>query len=141
MDQLPSAYLAQIASQMGFLSAFLGGVAATLLALLLNDQPGRKLVTWAVGVTAVSAVAFVIAVMASTMLVTVLHPDAPAYLVREDSIVRARAFGTLSFVLGLYFLLISIGLCGWIRSRAAGIATSLAAAVGVAMVTWAVTGF
>ena len=92
MEQLPQTYLAQIASQMGFLSAFLGGVAATLLALLLDDKPHRRVVTWAVGLAAAAAVAFIIAVVCSTMLVSVLHPDAPDHLVRQASINRARAF-------------------------------------------------
>ena len=141
MQQLPQTYLAQIASQMGFLSAFLGGVAATLLALLLDDKPHRRVVTWAVGLAAAAAVAFIIAVVCSTMLVSVLHPDAPDHLVRQASINRARAFGTLSFLLGLYLLLACIALSGWIRSRPTGIATTAVSAFGVFMVTWGAFGF
>jgi hypothetical protein len=48
---------------------------------------------------------------------------------------------TLSFMLGLYALLVSLGLSGWIRSRATGLTTGIVAGIGLLMVTWGVAGF
>lgn len=141
MYELAPAYLMELARQMAFLSAFLGGLAAVLLQLLLPTQGPRRLVTVAVGFTTAAAVAFIIALTGATMMTTVLHPEAPAYVADAGGLTRARAVSTLMFMLGLYCLLVSLGLCGWIRSRATGLTTSIAAVFGVVMVTWAATGF
>ena len=141
MDQLPAAYLAHIASQIGFLSAFLGGFAATLLALLLTTSGDRRVGTWAVGFCAAAAIAVIISVIGSTMLVTVLHPEAPSRLLDQDAVNRARLVSTLGFMLALYCLLITIGLGGWLRSRRTGLITSVLAAIGLVIATWGFGGF
>ena len=141
MDQLPAAYLAHIAGQMGFLSAFLGGFAATLLALLLTTSADRRVGTWAAGFCAAAAIAFIASVIASTMLVTVLHPEAPSRLLDQDAVNRARLVSTLGFMLALYCLLITIGLSGWLRSRRTGQITSVLAGFGLVVATWGFAGF
>jgi hypothetical protein len=43
--------------------------------------------------------------------------------------------------LGMYGLLLSLGLTGWIRSRPTGIVTTAVAAVSALVATWAMAGF
>ena len=140
MRNLPPDYLAEIARQLAFVSAFLGGFAATFLAtLLVADAPG-KVAGWTIGSAALSSAAFIVAVSASVMLVIVLHPDAPDNITTNASISGARAFSVLGFMVGIYALLLGLGLSGWIRSRSVGIATSLAASCAAVVVTWVVAG-
>ena len=69
----------------------------------------------------------------STATVAALHPDGPAG--RVGSAGFAQIVMSIGFVLGLYALLISLGLSGWSRSKGTGWTTSIAAALGVVLVT------
>lgn len=141
MSELAPTYLVELARQMGFLSAFLGGFSGILLQILLPATGPRRLVPIAIGFTVMAGVAFIIALTASTMITTVLHPDAPASVAEASGVARALTVASMSFMLGLYGLLVSLGLSGWTRSRGVGVATAILAGIGVIMVTWAVVGF
>ncbi|WGM40308.1 hypothetical protein [Caulobacter sp. NIBR1757] len=135
MQSLAPAYLSALATQLGGLSAFLGGFAATFLGTLLALGGRRRRTTGvAIGFAAAASAAFIVCVVASTALVAVLHPEAPqaARAIGTDG---ARVLLTLSFVLGLYTLLASLGLSGWSRSRSTGLTTSIAAGVGAVLAT------
>lgn len=121
MQPLPPEYLAEIARQIGSLSAFLGGFAAAFFGTLLALDSPRRTASWAMASAAFAAMAFVVAVVASTKLVVVLHPQAPAHLPPGNA---ARVLVGLGFLLGTYALLLSIGLSGWLRSRRMGLVTS-----------------
>ena len=133
MQNLTSEYLVEIARQMGFLSAFLGGVAATFMSQLLGlSHPGRQR-GWAILCAAGSSVAFIVSVVGATSLAIVLDPNAPAM-----SLEKGRVLAFLPFLLGIYLLLACIGLAGSLRSRRTGHATVAIAAIGAALVTAAV---
>lgn len=141
MQPLPLDYLAKIAQQIAFLSAFLGGFAATFLATLLAVSSPKKIAEWTIGCAAFSAVGFIIAVTGSIMMTVVLHPAAPSNVLKSSSVTHARLISFLAFSVGIYTLLCSMGLSGWIRSRRTGMITSIAALMGVVIVTWAFVGF
>lgn len=134
MQTLAPAYLSALATQLGGLSAFLGGFAATFLGTLLALGGRSRTASVAIGFAAAASAAFIVCVVASTALVAVLHAEAPqaARAVGTDG---ARTILTLSFVLGLYTLLTSLGLSGWSRSRSTGLTTSIAAGVGAVLAT------
>jgi hypothetical protein len=140
MRNLPPAYFVELFRQLAFLSVFLGGFAATFLATLLAVDSPRKAAGWAIGSAAFSAAFFIITAMASVMLVSVLHPDIPADLQAGVSIVNGRIVSALSFILGMYALLLGVGVSGWIRSRSLGLVTSLAAGLAAVVVTWILMG-
>lgn len=140
MDALAPAYLIALATQIGGLSAFLGGFAATFLGTLLMKSHRSRVATVAIGFAAASSVAFIVAVVASTVLVAVLHPQAPVTAASAASPDGARAALALTFFLGLYALLVSLALSGWTRSHRTGWVTSIAALLGVVLVTWLVVG-
>lgn len=135
--ELSPAYLSTIASQVGGLSAFLGGFAATFLGTLLALTREGRLATSAIATSAISSVAFIVAVVGSTTLVAAMHPEAP---VGPASIGGAQATMTLAFVLGLYALLVALGISGWLRSRPTGWITSIAAGLGFILVTSLLVG-
>lgn len=139
MDELSPAYLSAIATQVGGLSAFLGGFAATFLGTLLALGVRGRTASLSIGFAVSSSVSFIVAVVASTALVAVLHPQAPQAVHRVAS-GGARALLTLSFVVGLYALLASLALSGWSRSRRTGLTTTVAAGLGIALVSWMIVG-
>lgn len=136
MNDLAPAYLSALATQVGALSAFLGGFAATFLGTLITLERRQKTVGMAIGFAAVASVSFIAAVVSSTLITAVLHPDAP--VTPSTSPVVARVVLGLGFFGGLYTLLASLGLSGWSRSRSTGRTTTVVAALGALVVTWLV---
>lgn len=139
MENLSPVYLSTLAVQVGSLSAFLGGFAATFLGTLLASHNDGKAASFSIAFAVSSAVAFIITVVASTALVALLHPEAP-FAVSTAAANGARVLLGLSFLLGLYTLLASLALSGWTRSRGTGLVTSFVAGIGIALVTTMVVG-
>lgn len=139
MPSLSPIYLSAIAAQTGGLSAFLGGFAATFLGTLLALNVRGRVGSTAIGFAAVSSVAFIVAVVGSTAVVAALHPDGPGF--GRSGVGGTQALMTLAFMLGLYALLISLGLSGWSRSRATGLTTSIVAGLGVLLVSSLLVSF
>lgn len=138
MENLPANYLAEIARQIAFVSAFMGGFAATFLAQLLSSNSPRRVVSWAIIASASSACLFIVSVLALTMLAVALNPDAPPSIVGSSGVLKARAIGLATFLLGMYALLAAIAVSGWMRSRRVGWASSLLAGGAAALATWTV---
>ncbi|CAN5341489.1 hypothetical protein BH09PSE1_BH09PSE1_27180 [soil metagenome] len=139
MSGLSPIYLSAIAVQIGGLSAFLGGFAATFLGTLLALGVRGRTASLAIGFAVSSSVAFIVSVVASTALVALLHPQAPQ-LMHSAAPGGARVLLTLSFVVGLYALLISLAFSGWSRSKGTGLTTSIAGGIGILLVSWMVVG-
>lgn len=131
MHDLSPAYLSALAIQIGSMSAFLGGFAATFLGTLLAVRAKGRIATVAIAFAAVSSVALIVAVLGSTGVFAALHPDGPGGSEAMAQVQWERSTMALSFILGVVSLLVSLGLSGWLRSRAAGLSTSIAAGVGV----------
>jgi hypothetical protein len=129
MQPLAPEYLSEIGRQLATLSAFLGGFAAAFLGTLLALSSPRRQVGWAAGAAALAAAAFTVSV--------VLHPAAPRAANRAAEAGAARIIVGLAFFLGLYSLLVALGLSGWARSRRLGMVTGWIAGVAAAVATWA----
>lgn len=141
MIELNHAYLAALAGQIGSLSAFLGGFAATYLGTLLAlGQKGRA-AGWAIGAAVLSSVAFIVTVVASTMLVAAFNENAPPIIATALPVGGARVLMSLTFVTGLYALLFSLACSGWPRSRRTGWTTSIVGGTGMVLVTWLLVQF
>ena len=143
MEQLAPDYLAEIARQVGFISAFLGGVAATFLATLVVARPqgpNRRIANWVIGCAAAASVAFIVAVVANTMLAISLRPDAPASAAGSGAPTKAPVMAFLSFMLGMYLLLACVGLSGWLHGRRTGWVTAALAAIGVVLISFGTIG-
>ena len=144
MEQLAPDYLAEIARQIGFISAFLGGVAATFLATLIvagaQDRRNQRIVSLAIGCAAAACVAFIVATIATTMLAISLRPDAPVSVAGSGSPDGARLMAFLPFMAGMYLLLGCVGLSGWLHGRRTGWMTAALAAVGVVLISFGTIG-
>jgi len=141
MEVLSPNYMIELAQQLAFVSAFLGGFAATYLATLIVANSSKKSADWSIGFAACAASFFIVAVIASVMITVVLHSDAPSRMSEQTSISVARVVSTLGFIFGIYALLASVGISGWLRSRKLGMVTSTCAALAVIIISWAFIGF
>jgi hypothetical protein len=133
MDPIAPAYVSDVASQIGSLSAFLGGFAATFVATLLTINRDDRLMTASITLAVSSAVAFIIAVTASTMQVAIHHPEGPAFLNGFPD-ERIRKTMLCAFLAGSLALLAGLGCSGWIRSRQLGWITAAISTFGAAMI-------
>jgi hypothetical protein len=127
-------FIGEIARQLASVSAFLGGFAATFLGILLQSQSPRRHAGWAAGAAAVASASFMIAVIAGTLIALAVNPAAPAGFAAPQFVPWARNILIVSFGIGIYANLLSLGLSGWIRSRWLGIITSTAALLSGAIV-------
>ena len=137
MTELPTSYLEGIANQLIFVSAFLGGFAATFLGELLSSCPRTRAGSLTITLSAAAACSFIVSVLALATLTIQLRPDAPAAFASASRVAGARALGLLGFMAGIYALLGAIGLCGWTRSRPLGLTTSTLALAAAAFCSWA----
>jgi hypothetical protein len=135
MKPLNPDFIAEIARQLTSVSAFLGGFAATFLGILLQSNSSRRHVGWAAGAAAVASASFMISVIAGTLVALVVNPSAPQGFATPQFLPWARQILFVSFAVGIYSNLLSLGLSGWIRSRALGLVTTIAAFVS-AVVVW-----
>ncbi|MBL4673319.1 MAG: hypothetical protein JKX81_13760 [Arenicella sp.] len=77
MIELNTKYVVAVAEQLSFVSAFLGGVSATILVTIVVFTSQKKSVSWIVGSSALAACSLLIAVIASWRLTILLHPQVP----------------------------------------------------------------
>lgn len=134
MVPLKPDYLTDIATQLGSVSAFFGGFAATMMALFLTVGGRSRGSLVAAHGSAVAAVSFIIAVMASTALVAIAHPDGPpATAARSTS--AARPLLAISFSIGMIALLVAIAASGWSHSKAMGWTTTIVSSVAIVAVS------
>ena len=127
MQPVNAEFLAEAGKQIASLSAFLGGFAATFFGILLQSSDSRRHVGWAAGAAAVASASFILAVISGTTLALVLHPGAPPSVATPTFLPQLQNLIFVSFPCGIYSILLSLGLSGWIRSRQLGIVTSVAA--------------
>lgn len=128
-------FIGEIARQIAAVSAFLGGFAATFLGIVLQSQSSRRHVGWVAGAAAVASASFMIAAIAGTLVALAVNPAAPTGFSTPEFVPWARRVFMISFVVGIYSNLLSLGLSGWIRSRWLGIVTSTAALLSAIVVS------
>lgn len=128
MIQLTPSYGIAVAEQLSFVSAFLGGVSATILVTIVVFANPQKSVSWIVGASALAACSLLVAVVASWRLIILLNPETP--VVAENSLIAVLWMAMLlGYSIGFLSLIACIGLSGWIRSRKTGMITSAMAGI------------
>ncbi|MEL7251631.1 MAG: hypothetical protein AAFZ63_06365 [Bacteroidota bacterium] len=128
MIELPLPYVNELAKQISFISTFLGGFSLTLLGtLILSDKEGRLIRALIVS-TAISSLAFVVAVMAMTQL-TMISTEGYPFQVDMGQLNSSRTMGTLALFVGVLALMTTIAMSGWMRSKRLGIITTILGAL------------
>lgn len=144
MQTVSPEYIAELFRQMAFIGAVLGGFAAAFLATMLTAAPRGRVATATISAAAFASASFVAVTVGATVValnvVALGLSDFAAFPTATD---RARFWTGLLFLVGIYTLIVALGLCGWTRSRAAGWATTLAAglaAIGATVALAAASG-
>src|SRR5689334_17941399 len=102
MDTLSAEYFAELGRQLVAIAAFLGGFSITFFGTLLTIKPPSRRIGWALGAAAVAAGAFVVTVVAITMLIMYQHPNAPPSLtLSRDTPLLAQRVTRWSLGLGI----------------------------------------
>lgn len=123
MTEIKTSYVIAVAEQLSFVSAFLGGISATILVTIVVFTSPNKSVSWIVSASSLAACSLLVAVVASWRLSIMLHPAMPMPV--ETTLIKILWAGMLAgYSLGFLSLIASIGLSGWLRSRKIGLITS-----------------
>lgn len=128
MSELNPEYVVAVADQLSSVSAFLGGISATILVTIVVFTSDKKSVNWIVSSSALAACSLLVAVVAAWRITILLHPALPITV--SPFIIKVLWAGMLiGYGLGFLSLLACIGLSGWLRSKRDGIVTSSIAVI------------
>lgn len=126
MNELPLLYVKELASQITLVSVFFGGISASLLAAWLRLKSDDKKIKVLVVATTLSAVSFMVAVVAMIQVIMIVTPGSPIKVDTDFS----RVLGGLFFMLGMFSLLFVLSYAGWLHSRRVGMVTTVLGGIG-----------
>lgn len=129
-------YVVDMAGQLGLIEVFMGGVAVTLMSLMLGHERRQRRIGVAVVLAAAAALGFIVGVMGAIQLQASFHPDAPQAMRAARSVASGRLAVGLGTTVGMVCLFACIGVCGWIRSRATGLCTTSLSVIGLLAAGW-----
>lgn len=130
MIELSLPYIKELATQIIFISAFLGGFSAAILGTLIVSKRSGKVFKALILGTSFSATSFIVSVFSMTKLVMISTPGYPLPVDQGDTIVP-QILGSMAFFLGIISILSVIGLSGWLQSKKLGIATTTMALISI----------
>lgn len=128
--ELKSSYVIAVAEQLSFVSAFLGGISATILFSVIIFSSPKRSVSLVILSSALAACGLLTSVVSAWRLSIGLHPDLP--FVANPKMLEIL-WNTMigGYGIGLMSLLVCIGLSGWIRSNKLGLMTSVFATIAI----------
>lgn len=125
-------------AQLASVSAVLGGFTVTFLAVVLTLADSRRRVGVAVAVATAAAACFLACALGWSLFAAVYSTGPAAGATPEDLAAHfarlkyLHSWLSFGFVLGLTLLFVTLGVGGWLRSRALGLVTSALALAGAA---------
>lgn len=134
MSELPPDFVIEMYRQTAFIGAVLGGFATAYLGALVAMDRGSRAGVWAIGFATAAAVAFVVTTFAGTVvaLEVARHGITNFDLALWPEVsVRHKRIADLCLTAGMFSLLLSVTVSGWIRSLATGLVTSTLGGVGL----------
>jgi len=126
-------YFAEAGALAG-LTGILAGFAMSAVIQLLTANDGKRITTATIVVFAAASVMFLF-----TLIVSVLSFSAAAELnTIPTDLDTPNQIGLLIMFAAIYVFISGVGLAGWIRSRIAGILTTIFALVSMCLVSYAI---
>lgn len=122
---------AELFRQLAFISALLGGFALAFLVQLLAAHAERRVASWTIGFSIGAGAGLIVCVLGWTLSAARIAGSMTETEMAQLSVMLTRLHSRLSlvFIGSLLLFLVSLGLCGWIRSRAMGIVSSTIALI------------
>ncbi|MEN1784392.1 MAG: hypothetical protein AAGF77_04555 [Bacteroidota bacterium] len=120
---LNTAYLNSVVDQMIVVASLLGGFSIAIVANLLTFNTTNKIFDYIFKATTLAASCFLVSVFAMTKIVKMTTEGYPkkATLIGLET---ANYISSISFLLGIVFLCLVIGLSGWTKSKKMGFFTT-----------------
>ncbi len=126
-------YLAEVAALAG-LAGIMAGFSLAAVIQLLTQGTGGKLTTTGIVVFSTASVMFLY-----ELIVAVLSLSAAAELARVPTELDNLNVGALLIMFGAIYIFVGgIGMAGWIRSKIAGILTTIIALISSCLITYAI---
>src|ERR1043165_3995350 len=130
--------MAELFRQLAFISALIGGFSLTFLVQLLVAHRERRITDWTIGFSIAATAGLILCAVGWTLgAVAIIDPAQAETMRASGTLNHLHMRLSAGFVLSLLLFLVSLGLCGWIRSRVMGIVSStiaLAAAAGMFLI-------
>ncbi|WP_111669983.1 hypothetical protein [Algoriphagus litoralis] len=117
--QIPFDYWNKLATQVITISSLLGGFSIAIIANILVSQLDTRLVKVILTISTLAASFFLVAIFAMTKLMLMTTDGYPFQVVAEE-LSFPRLIGSVSFFLGIFFLITMISLSGWTKSKIMG---------------------
>ena len=134
MPEYPPDYLQYLYEQISSIAAVLGGFSVATLMLLLDADSNRRIASWAAATSGLAAALLIgVTFLASILTADAMKLNALAFTDLTPSIQPLVGIVSLTFLMGFYTLLASLGMSGWIRSKRTGIACPLLWSAGTHM--------
>jgi hypothetical protein len=122
--------MAEFYRQFAFVSSVLAGFAFAFYGTLLLAPTPHRTASWAAFLSVTASIAFLLVTLGTTFAAArAANLAADASLPVE--ITSQVPLISVLFLIGVFLLLASFGLGGWVRSRQLGIATTISAVIGV----------
>lgn len=138
LAELPADFVTEMYRQTAFIGAVLGGFATAFLGALVAMDNGKPAGIWAIGFATAAAVAFVVTTFGGTVVALdaarhgIVNFD---YSLWPEATHTKKRISDLCLTVGLYTLLLSVMVSGWIRSIATGVVTTLIGSSGLVILT------
>ncbi|MEO0896780.1 MAG: hypothetical protein AAFY71_10305 [Bacteroidota bacterium] len=124
MVELPLQYTNELASQIIFISALLGGFSLAVLSSQINLNQENKFRTNMFRSSAIAACLFLISIFSMTKILMMTTEGFP-FPVTDANLSSAKIIGILCFVGGIASLIVLISLSGWVKSPKMGRFTTI----------------
>lgn len=133
ITELPLEYQKEVAEQIIFISAFLGGFSASILGTLITSKSDSKVLKALIVSSSLSAISFIVAVFAMTSIIMISTKGYP-FIIDVNKTTFIRLVGTASFMVGLLALIIVVAMSGWMHSKRVGWITAVLGMIGLVLI-------
>ena len=110
--------------QLALVSSVLGGFSFTFIGALLSVKTGKKITYWLFLTLMVASISFLI----SSLGWSLIH-----FETEQDGLRELHQFLVKCLVTGLIFIIVSLGLSGFVHNKATGITTTILSLLGLVL--------
>ncbi len=126
MTELSFEYWNQLANQFVLISSLLGGFSIAAVANILVSRERGRMMDLLMRAAIIACSAFIAVIFSMTDILMKTTKGYPL-TVTADELLLPRVIGSISFFVGIFSLIVMIGLSGWTRSKPMGRFTTLIA--------------